>query len=52
VLKLFLYLVFVSVVAVYPPLPATAKVTILQMDLQTVDDGNELNDSIVDFLIL
>jgi len=41
-----------SVVAVYPPLPATAKVTILQMDLQTVDDGNELNDSIVDFFIL
>lgn len=41
---------FVSVVAIYPPLPATTKVTILQMDLETVYDGNELNDPIVDFL--
>lgn len=40
------------VVAVYPPPPAIAKVTILQMDLDTLDDGNELNDSIVDFFML
>lgn len=43
---------FVSVVAVYPPLPATTKVTILQMDLERVYDGNELNDAIVDFFMM
>lgn len=41
-----------SVVAVYPPSPATTKVTILQMDLETVYDGNELNDPIVDFFMM
>lgn len=40
------------VVAVYPPSPAVAKVTILQMDMETLDDGNELNDSIVDIFML
>lgn len=47
-----LFVGFVSVVAVYPPLPATTKVTILQMDLETVYDGNELNDPIVDFYMM
>lgn len=47
-----LFVDFVSVVAVYPPLPATTKVTILQMDLETVYDGNELNDPIVDFFMM
>lgn len=51
-LILYFFVGFVSVVAVYPPSPATTKVTILQMDLETVYDGNELNDPIVDFFMM
>ena len=45
----FLFISITSVVAVFPPPPALARVTVLQMDLETLDAGNELNDSIVDF---
>ena len=41
-----------SVIAVFPPPPAKAQVTILQMDLETLEDEKELNDSIVDFFLL
>ncbi|XP_068752635.1 sentrin-specific protease 7-like [Montipora capricornis] len=41
-----------SIVAVFPPRPSMAKVTVLQMDMDTLDDGQEMNDSIVDFFMI
>ncbi|XP_068752857.1 sentrin-specific protease 6-like isoform X1 [Montipora capricornis] len=41
-----------SIVAVFPPRPSMAKVTVLQMDMDTLDDGQEMNDSIVDFFMM
>ena len=38
---------FPSIVAVFPPRPSMAKVTVLQMDMDTL----EINDSIVDFFM-
>lgn len=43
---------FPSIVAAFPPRPSTAKVTVLQMDMDTLDDGKEINDSIVDFFMM
>ena len=40
-----------SVIAVFPPLPAANRITILQMDVETLKDGEELNDAIVDFYL-
>ncbi|XP_022784020.1 uncharacterized protein LOC111324674 [Stylophora pistillata] len=40
------------VIAVFPPPPAVAKIQILQMDLATLKDGMEVNDSIVDFFLI
>ena len=40
---------FSSVVAVFPPPPSKARITVLQMDVNTLSDGEELNDTIVDF---
>lgn len=49
--QVYLILSFLLVLFVTPS-PATTKVTILQMDLETVYDGNELNDPIVDFFMM
>lgn len=40
------------VIAVFPPPPAVAKIQVLQMDLGTLKDGMEVNDSIVDFFLM
>lgn len=40
------------VVAVFPPPPSVAKITVLQLDLNTLVDGEDLNDSIVDFFMM
>lgn len=40
------------VIAVFPPPPAVAKIQLLQMDLNTLEDGMEVNDSIVDFFLM
>lgn len=36
----------------FPPPPAVAKIQVLQMDLATLKDGVEVNDSIVDFFLM
>ena len=41
-----------SVVAVFPPPPAVAKIQVMKMDLETLGDGMEVNDSIVDFFLM
>lgn len=41
-----------SVVAVFPPQPAVAKIQVMKMDLETLGDGMEVNDSIVDFFLM
>lgn len=40
------------VVAVFPTPAALAEVTVLQMNVETLEDGNKLNDSIVDFFMM
>lgn len=40
------------VIAVFPPPPAVAKIQVLQMDLATLKNGMEVNDSIVDFFLM
>lgn len=40
------------VIAVFPPPPAVAKILVLQMDLATLKDGMEVNDSITDFFLM
>lgn len=40
------------VIAVFPPPAAVAKIQVLQMDLATLKDGMEVNDSIVDFFLM
>lgn len=40
------------VIAVFPLPPAVAKIQVLQMDLATLKDGMEVNDSIVDFFLM
>lgn len=39
------------IIAVYPPAPAPGRVTLLKMDIDTLEDGEELNDAIIDFFI-
>lgn len=51
------YLIFICfhdsrVIAVFPLPPAVAKIQVLQMDLATLKDGMEVNDSIVDFFLM
>ena len=48
---LLLVLGFPSIVAVFPPRPSKAKITVLQMDMDTLDNGKEINDSIVEFFL-
>lgn len=45
-------LLIISVIAVFPPPPADAKITIFRMDLDTLKPETELNDAIVDFFLL
>jgi len=40
------------VIATFPPPPLQSRMTVLQMDLDTVEDEQELNDAIIDFFIL
>jgi len=37
---------------VFPPPPSEARITILELDLDTLVDGEDLNDSIVDFFMM
>lgn len=52
ILNIFLYIHVFSVVAVFPPPPAVAKIQVMKMDLETLGDGMEVNDSIVDFFLM
>lgn len=40
------------VIAVFPPPPAVGKIQILKMDIETLDDGREVNDSVVDLFLM
>ncbi|XP_073237099.1 sentrin-specific protease 6-like [Porites lutea] len=40
------------VIAVFPPPPAVGKIQILKMDLETLEDGKEVNDSVVDLFLM
>lgn len=40
------------IVAVFPPPPSVARITVLQLDLDTLVDGEDLNDSTVDFFMM
>ena len=40
----------IRVIAVFPP--AQCKIQILKMDLKTLEDGVEINDSIVDLFLM
>lgn len=40
------------VIAIFPDPPSQNSVTVLQMDLDTVEDEQELNDAIIDFFVL
>lgn len=40
------------VIAVFPPPPALGKIEILAMDLETLEDGKEVNDSVVDLFLM
>ncbi|XP_044170152.1 uncharacterized protein LOC122954217 isoform X1 [Acropora millepora] len=40
------------VIATFPDPPSQNRVTVLQMDLDTLEDGQELNDAIIDFFVL
>lgn len=46
----FLYIY--RVIAVFPPPPAVGKIQILKMDIETLDDGREVNDSVVDLFLM
>ena len=35
----------------FPPPPAVGKIQILKMDLETLEDGKEVNDSVVDLFL-
>lgn len=52
ILNIFLYIHVFSVVAVFPPPLAVAKIQVMKMDLETLGDGMEVNDSIVDFFLM
>ena len=45
-------LLICRVVAVFPPPPAVGKIQILKMDLETLEDGKEVNDSVVDLFLM
>lgn len=55
-LKLFLKFIMLyfiyRVIAVFPPPPAVGKIQILKMDIETLDDGREVNDSVVDLFLM
>ena len=57
-LKLFFLINYVvlllicRVIAVFPPPPAVGKIQILKMDLETLEDGKEVNDSVVDLFLM
>lgn len=36
----------------FPPPPAVGKIQILKMDIETLDDGREVNDSVVDLFLM
>ena len=36
----------------FPPPPSVAKIKVLQLDLETLVDGEDLNDTIVDFFMM
>ena len=36
----------------FPPPPAGGKIQILKMDIETLDDGREVNDSVVDLFLM
>lgn len=40
------------VIAVFPPPLAVGKIQILKMDIETLDDGREVNDSVVDLFLM
>lgn len=46
------YFCFIRVIATFPDPPSQNRVTVLQMDLDTLEDGQELNDAIIDFFVL
>ena len=43
---------FIRVIATFPDPPSQNRVTVYQMDLDTLEDGQELNDAIIDFFVL
>ena len=45
-------LLICRVIAVFPPPPAVGKIQILKMDLETLEDGKEVNDSVVDLFLM
>lgn len=48
---MFIYCL-IRIIATFPPPPLQSQITVLQMDLDTAEDGQELNDAIIDFFIL
>ena len=46
------YFCFIRVIATFPDPSSQNRVTVLQMDLDTLEDGQELNDAIIDFFVL
>lgn len=46
------FLPIIRVIAVFPPPPAMSKIQILKMDLETLEDGKEVNDSVVDLFLM
>ena len=42
----------IRIIATFPPPPVQNQITVLQMDLDTAEDGQELNDAIINFFIL
>ena len=48
----FVLLPIIRVIAVFPPPPALVRIQILKMDLETLEEGKEVNDSVVDLFLM